>query len=89
MDAELSNFDVNKPGKSQRDKRQKFVELAEKRTRNAIKAIRVVGKLGNKSHYNYEETDVKKIIGALNKEVETLRNRLSNMPDRDEIDFKL
>ena len=89
MEAELSDFDANNTGKSQRDKRQKFVELAEKRTRNAIKAIRVIGKLGNKSHYKYDETDVKKIIGALNKEVETLRNRLSNMPDRDEIDFKL
>ena len=89
MEAELSEFDVSKTGNFQRDKRQKFVELAEKRTKNAIKVIRVIGKLGNKSHYKYEETDVKKIFGALNKEVETLRNRLSNTPDRDEIDFKL
>ena len=31
------------------EKREKFVELAENRTRNAIKAIRVIGKLGNKN----------------------------------------
>ena len=30
-----------------RDKRGKFVKLAQNRTRNAIKSIRIIGKLGN------------------------------------------
>jgi hypothetical protein len=47
------------------DKRWKFVSLAESRTKNAIKAIRVIAKLGNKSAYQYDETDVKKIASAL------------------------
>ncbi len=89
MDAELRKLDVEGPEKIRRNKRQKFVELAEKRTKNAIKAIRVIGKLGNKSHYDYEEADVKKIIAALSKEIETLRSRLSDVPGRDEIDFRL
>ena len=37
------------------EKRQKFVKLAENRTRNAIKAIRVIGKLGNKNAYHFDE----------------------------------
>jgi hypothetical protein len=71
------------------EKRNKFVKLAEKRTANAIKSIRIIGKLGNKSHYEYEEKDVKKIVGALSKEVESLKHRLSEPGGKEEIDFKL
>ena len=42
-------------------RREKFVKIAEKRTANAIKAIRIIGKLGNPSAYEYDENDVKKI----------------------------
>ena len=55
-----------------RDKRAKFVELAQSRTTNAIRAIRVIGKLGNPAAYDYDESDVKKIASALTKEVEAL-----------------
>ena len=48
------------------EKREKFVKLAENRTRNAIKAIRVIGKLGNKNAYQFDDSDVQKICsGAL------------------------
>jgi len=70
-------------------KRDKFVKIAEKRTANAMKSIRIIGKLGNKSHYEYDEKDVKKIIGALSKEVEGLKHRLSETGGRDAIEFKL
>jgi ribosomal protein L7/L12 len=70
-------------------KRKKFVQLAEKRTRNAIKAIRIIAKLGNKNAYDYSETDVKKIASALNKEVEALRARMSQTGGKDTIDFEL
>lgn len=73
----------------ERDKRRKFVEIAEKRTINAIKAIRVIGKLGNKSHYEYNENDVRKIVSALSKEIDTLKNRLSQTKKRENIDFHL
>ncbi len=70
-------------------KREKFVELAESRTRNAIKAIRVIAKLGNKSAYEYDESDVKKIANALNREVEALKARMSATGTKESIDFKL
>lgn len=70
-------------------KREKFVQLAESRTGNAIRAIRVIGKLGNKSHYEYSESDIKKIIGALNKEIDALKARMGEKSGRDEVEFKL
>jgi hypothetical protein len=71
------------------DKRAKFVELAESRTINAIRAIRVIGKLGNKSAYEFDDADVKKIISALSKEVDALRARLGQKGNKGEVEFKL
>jgi hypothetical protein len=70
-------------------KREKFVQLAESRTANAMRAIRVIGKLGNKSHYDYSEIDVKKIVVALTREIESLKSRMGEKSGKDEVDFKL
>jgi len=70
-------------------KRQKFVELAERRTRNAIKAIRVIAKLGNKSAYEFSESDVRKIAGALSKEIDALKVKMLATGGNDSVDFKL
>lgn len=70
-------------------KRTKFVELAGRRTVNAIKAIRVIGKLGNKSAYDYSEADVKKIASALSKEIEALKARMLSTRSRETIEFDL
>jgi hypothetical protein len=77
------------PAKSKADKREKFVELAENRTRNAIKAIRVIGKLGNKNAYQYDDSDVQKIARALTKEIEALKARMSHSSGKETVDFEL
>lgn len=79
--------DFTKTSKS--EKREKFVKLAENRTRNAIKAIRVIGKLGNKHAYQFGESDVQKIVRALNKEVEALRVRMTQTGGKDAVEFSL
>jgi hypothetical protein len=71
------------------EKREKFVKLAENRTRNAIRAIRVIGKLGNKNAYQFDESDVQKIVRALNKEIESLKARMSQTGAKDTIEFEL
>jgi ribosomal protein L7/L12 len=71
------------------EKREKFVKLAENRTRNAIKAIRVIGKLGNKNAYQFDDSDVQKIVRALNKEVDALKARMSQTSAKDTVDFAL
>jgi hypothetical protein len=70
-------------------KREKFVELAENRTKNAIKAIRVVAKLGNKNAYEFTEADVNKIAKALIREVELMKARMSTKGGKESVDFRL
>jgi hypothetical protein len=74
---------------SKAEKRGKFVKLAENRTKNAIKAIRVIGKLGNKNAYQFDDSDVQKIIRALSKEVDALKARMSSTGGKEAVDFKL
>lgn len=74
---------------AQSQRRQKFVKLAENRTKNAIKAIRTIGKLGNKNAYHFDNSDVQKIARALIKEVDTLKARMSSSSGKDAIDFQL
>ena len=87
MDAKVKSKKVAKGGAN--EKREKFVQLAQSRTVNAIRAIRVIGKLGNKSHYEYGEADVKKIANALTKEIDALKARLSDQGGKAEVEFKL
>lgn len=79
------------PGKSKSktEKRDKFVELAQSRTVNAIKAIRVIAKLGNKSAYEFSEGDVKKIAAALTREIDALKARMLRTGSKDSVDFTL
>jgi hypothetical protein len=76
-------------GPAKAGKREKFVELAESRTRNAIRAIRIIGKLGNKNAYQYDDADVQKIARALGKEIESMRARMSQSGGKEAVDFKL
>jgi hypothetical protein len=87
MDAQVKRKVVVKEGAS--EKREKFVRLAQSRTINAIRAIRVIGKLGNKSHYQYDEADVKKIVSALSKEIDALKSRMTEQGNRVAVEFKL
>jgi ribosomal protein L7/L12 len=72
-----------------RDKREKFVALAESRTVNAIKSIRIIAKLGNKSAYDFTEADVNKIVKALTKEVEAMKTRMLSSRVKEDVDFNL
>jgi hypothetical protein len=87
MDARVKSRRVARDGGI--EKREKFVQLAQSRTVNAIRAIRVIGKLGNKSHYQYDEADVKKIVNALSKEIDALKARMSDQGGKAEVEFKL
>jgi len=69
--------------------REKFVALAEKRVKRAIKDLQLIGNLSNKSNYSYNEQDVKKILHALSNEIKILKRRFSNEKKSSEIIFKL
>jgi hypothetical protein len=81
--------DDTSSGSTPQEKRDKFIKLAEGRTRNAIAAIRVIGKLGNKNAYEFDDSDVQKIVRALTREIDALKARMSSSTGKDAIDFKL
>jgi hypothetical protein len=88
MEIEMPDHTGTK-AKGTAEKREKFVALAQSRTVTAIKAIRVIAKLGNKSHYEYTEADVKKIAAALTREVDALKARMMQSGSKDSVDFTL
>ncbi|MDD1389864.1 hypothetical protein PSQ89_06640 [Pediococcus pentosaceus] len=55
-------------------KEEKFIRLAEKRTNEAIKKIRLIGNLSNKNNYEYSEEQVTTIIKALETEIRKVKN---------------
>lgn len=69
--------------------REKFVTLAEKRVARAIKDIRLIGNLSNRSNYTYTDEDVKKIVNALNAELANMKRRFETRNEPEGIDFKL
>lgn len=71
------------------DKRDKFLELANNRVNRAIKDIRLIGNLSNRSAYDFSEEDVRKIFKALQREIEIARSRYGENGSRSDSDFKL
>ncbi|MCV7402176.1 hypothetical protein H7K24_18735 [Mycobacterium fragae] len=73
----------------ERDRRERFVTLAEARTAKAMNAIRLVGNLSNKSNYEYTDADVTQIVKALDGEVRALKARFADATNGRETAFKL
>jgi hypothetical protein len=71
------------------DDREKFVYLANKRVNNAIKAIKLIGNLSNRSNYHYTQDDVKKIFSALRREIRMARDRFTEDSVKDDEVFQL
>ena len=71
------------------NRREKFIELAEKRVNKAIRNINLIGNLSNKSNYSYTEQDVKKIVAALRSAVEEIRGRFDRKLEGNQSQFKL
>jgi hypothetical protein len=64
-------------------RRTKFVELANKRVSNALKAISLIGNLSNQSAYAYTKEDANKIAKALIAEVEAIRRKFDGKGNDD------
>ena len=71
------------------ERRDKFVKLAEARTNNAIKQIKLIGNLSNRGNYSFTEKDVDKIYNTLQKEIKTMKDRFSNSSNSSKNSFKL
>ena len=72
-----------------RDRRAKFVELANKRVNRAIKDLRLIGNLSNRAAYEFGDEDTRKIFKTLQKEVEALKHRFSGTAEEADKAFSL
>lgn len=72
-----------------RDKRAKFVELANKRVNRCLNDLRLVGNLANTGAYEYSEEDAKKIIRALQREIDQLKSKFNESADSSASEFSL
>ena len=70
----MDNHITQREKMTSRDKAAKFIELANKRVNKALKDLKLVGNLTNKKNYDYTEEQAKKIIKALQKEVDNVNN---------------
>jgi hypothetical protein len=75
--------------KAMRDRRKKFIQLAEARVNRAIKDVRLIGNLANRSAYEYSDEDTKRIFKAIQKEIEAARSRFSGDAGGKDIEFRL
>ncbi len=72
-----------------RDKRAKFVELAQSRVNKAMTHIRLVGNLANRANYEFDEEDAKKIVRALQKEIDSVKAKFGDASGSQGTEFKL
>ncbi|MBC6493551.1 hypothetical protein BEP68_01740 [Microbacterium sp. 4-7] len=72
-----------------RDRRERFVSLAEARTDKALTAIRLIGNLSNRSNYEFTDAEVSKIVKALESEVRAVKARFSDASSGRERSFRL
>ncbi len=72
-----------------RNKRQKFVELAEARVNKALKDMQLIGNLSNRSAYEFTDADIRKIFSALQKGLDTAKGKFSKESENAGGEFRL
>ncbi|MBD8641623.1 hypothetical protein [Sphingomonas sp. CFBP 13733] len=72
-----------------RDKRSKFVQLANRRVAKAIDQMRLIGNLSNTAAYEFTEEDAQKIVTALQKATDATKARFSKTASMSEQTFSL
>lgn len=73
-----------------KSKNSAFKRLANSRVNKAIGMIKLVSNLSNKSHYEYSDHEVKKIVQALESEIRNLKTKFSNsQKNKKDRDFNL
>jgi len=66
--------------------RERFVRLATRRTNEVLKRLKVLGNCSNRSAYEYDEKDIEKIFGEIDKKTKEIKAKF-HVPKNKE--FKL
>jgi hypothetical protein len=75
--------------RAENEKRSKFVKLAEGRTQGALNAIRKLGNLSNRRSYDFDESDVRKIMRALKEAINEVERKFDPASGPGQKTFKL
>lgn len=65
-------------------KRERFVRIAEARTNKILVMMRLLGNCSSKGNYEYTDEDIKKIFGALEKELKNTKNKFLGLDAKEE-----
>ncbi len=65
-------------------KRDRFIRIAEARTNKILEMIRLLGNCSSRANYEYTEEDIKKIFGAIEKELKITKNKFLGIETKDE-----
>lgn len=65
-----------------KEKRERFVRIAELRTNHILDGIRLLGNCSNKSNYDYSERDIKRIFGTIERELKKAKNKFFGVPEK-------
>lgn len=57
--------------------RDRFIRLATTRVNAALKAIQLIGNLGNRTNYDYDEKAIAKIFKALQTEIDAAKAKFA------------
>ena len=82
-------MDGSHMSKDDRAKHEKFRALAESRTNKALDAIGRIGNLSNRSLYEWDEAEVRKIVKALKDAVSEVEARFASPKGKVGPRFKL
>lgn len=72
-----------------KDKRERFVSLAERRVPRAIHELRLIGNLANTNNYTYTQDEVHRIVSVLEQELKLLKGRFAAGVLKGQPTFKL
>lgn len=69
------------------EKSERFKRVAEKRTNRIIESIRLLGNCSNKSNYEYEDEDVKKIFNAIEAELKDTKQKYQSKEKKNKFEL--
>ena len=61
-----------------KEKKERFVRIAEKRTNKILEQLRLLGNCSNKNNYEYTDEDIKKIFNVIEAELKNTKIRFTS-----------
>lgn len=72
---------------TEKEKKERFKRVAEGRTNKIIDQIRLLGNCANKSNYEYNDDDVRKIFTAIENELKKTRSKYQEKTKSDRFEL--